>query len=50
MNLSKIAGVLLIRSTFDVLVFSYGLKQRVPPGGGYGGQGNLLFVVGAFGG
>ena len=35
---------------FDVLVFSTGLKWGEPPGGGYGGQGGLLFFVGAFGG
>ena len=35
---------------FDALVFSTGLKLGVPPGGGYGGQGGLLFFVVAFGG
>ena len=37
------------RCTFDVLVFSTGLKWGVPPGGDFGGQGGLLFFVGAFG-
>ena len=32
------------------LVFITGLNWGVPPGGGYEGQGGLLFFVGAFGG
>ena len=32
------------------LIFTIGLKWGVPPGGGYGCQGGLLFFVGAFGG
>jgi hypothetical protein len=38
------------KCTFDVLAFSTSLKLGVPPGGGYGGQGGLLFFLGAFGG
>ena len=44
MNLSKIT------MCAGVLDFSTGLKWGVPPGGGYGCQGGLLFFVGAFGG
>jgi hypothetical protein len=46
-NLSKIA---IGAGVFFLLVFTTGLKWGVPPGGGYGGQGGLLFFVGAFGG
>ena len=28
--------------TFNVLVFSSGLKLGIPPGGGYGGQGGVF--------
>ena len=34
---------------FFVLVLCTGVKWGVPPGGGYGGQMGLLFIVGAFG-
>ena len=37
------------RCTFDVLVFSTGLTWGLLPGGGFEGQGGLLFFVGAFG-
>ena len=48
-NLSKIAigaGVFIF-SWFLVVVLNGGY---IPPGGGYGCQGGLLFFVGAFGG
>ena len=38
------------RCIYFFLVFSSGLIWGVPPWGGYGCQGGLLFFVGAFGG
>ena len=37
------------RCTFDVLVFSTGLKWGVTPGGGYGGQGGSIVLCGLVG-
>ena len=47
MNLSKIA---MCAGVFIFSDFISGLKWGVPPGGGYGCQGGLLFFAGAFGG
>ena len=46
----KISKSLCAQVYLFFLIFISGLKWGVPPGGGYGCQGGLLFFVGAFGG